>query len=470
MILTTPADYPAVRLEITPVREYPLGASLAHVIGYTGEISSEELSFDETHYYASGDSTGRQGIERSYETTLRGIKGRGETVIDASGNIVSSSSTPTEQPQSGHDLVLTIDSALQQKTTEALHKSINTNHGKAGVAIMLNVRDGSILTLVSLPGYDDNLFSGYTDPTELQKLYDESANNPLFNRAIAGQYQPGSTFKTITATAALEEGTITTSTRITDPGVLKVGGSTFPCWINKQYGGAHGTLTVRQAIGKSCDVFFYEVGAGYDAIPALGSERLQAYAYAFGLGQKSGIDLPGEAAGSVQSEKDFTAAGEDWYWGNTAHMAIGQGYTTVTPIQMAAAIAAIANGGTLYQPHILKEIKTSAYEPGQVVAPVITKAAVASAQTLQVVREGMREAVYGAGGTAPQLRSLPVTVAGKTGTAQHDKRLQDHAWFVSFAPYENPEIALVVLVEEGGEGSVAAVPVVQEVLQYYFTR
>jgi len=467
-ILSDADEYPGLKIEITPVRRYVFGAPFAHVLGYIGEISDSELETKLGEYYIPGDLIGRDGVEKSYELYVRGVKGEGEVEIDATGQQINLRVDPTKNPQKGHSLTLTIDASLQQITYEALREGIEQNDGIAGVAIVMDVQTGEVLSLVSYPSYDNNLFSGYLSSDALAALYAPEAGNPLFNRAIAGLYPPGSTFKPFVAAAALEEGIITRSTTVHDPGLLEVGGSRFPCWVYGQYGGSHGSLSVTGALTKSCDVFFYEIGAGYERQAGLGSEKIKWYAQKFGLGVNTAIDIDGEKVGQVPAESDFAAQGEEWYWGNTAHMAIGQGYSLITPLQLVSGTAAIANGGTLYRPHFVKEIQATDYAGGQVVEPVAQAADLVDPAYLAVVREGMRGAVAAEGGTAYLLRDLPVEVAGKTGTAQHDKRKQDHAWFISFAPYSQPRIATVVLVEQGGEGSKAAVPVTKKILQWYF--
>ena len=468
-MLSNPALYPGVTVEILPRRSYVEGEKFGHLVGYMTEIYDYELADDTADMYIAGDHIGREGIEHSYEPYLRGVKGIGEIEVDATGEQIAVRSDPNQLPQTGQNLTLTLDKALQEQVFDSLQKGIAKVNGIGGVAIVLDVTNGEVLSMVSLPGFDSNIFSEHNSAA-FTALYAEDAHNPLFNRAISGLYPPGSTFKPFMAAAALEEGIITPKTKLNDPGYLDVGGSRFPCWVYGQYGGSHGSIDVRGAITKSCDVFFYQIGAGYQGQPGLGSDTMKRYSQIFGMGQLTGIDIPGEIEGIITSETDFESSGRDWYWGNTAHMTIGQGYVAITPLELVTAVAAIANGGKLLTPHLVKEVQGSTYATVTITETQVKASGIVSEASLQVVREGMLGTVFNDGGTAPSLRDLPVKVAGKTGTAQHNKSLPDHAWFVSFAPYDDPKIATVVLVEQGGEGSAAAVPVTKEILSWYFTN
>jgi penicillin-binding protein 2 len=280
---------------------------------------------------------------------------------------------------------------------------------------------------------------------------------------VSGEYPPGSTLKPAIAIGALTEGTISSETSINCSGSININTWSFKDW--KSHGSG---IDVRKAIAESCDVFFYNVGGGYGNIEGLGVERMKKYLDLFGFGKPTGIDLPGEAKGLVASEQwKIDTLGERWFLGDSYHTSIGQGFTTTTPIQLAAYISAIANGGTLYSPRIVDKIKKSSGAEEILVAPIISKKFI-SAEALRVVREGMRETVTN--GTARSLNVLPIAVAGKTGTAQFGGEKKTHGWFVSFAPYDNPEIVMVVLMEGGGEGSSTALPITQKALEWYFNR
>lgn len=467
-ILTDDTRPESLFIEIASRRNYLQGPLLSHALGYMSEIYEEELATDTAAYYLPGDRVGREGIERKYEAILRGKKGVGEVEVDAAGREIIVRSDPKNRSESGHNLVLAVDLEFQQAVTNALASAIDEQDAKSGVAMVMNVKTGEMLSLVSLPSYDNNWFSNSLSQAEFDLLYNEEAGQPLFNRAIAGLFPPASTFKVFVAAGALEEGTITRRTTLSTPGFLTVGGSKFVDWIYGKTGGSFGSLNLVGALARSSDVFFYQVGAGYDSQVGLGSDKIQYYAGEFGMGKVTGIDLPGERAGRVTSASDFELEGKPWYWGDTAHMAIGQGYTTVTPLELLVATAAISNGGEVMWPHLVRAVEATTYAEGYEVEPRVVSHSVVGDTYLEIVREGMRQVVTGPSGTATVLNDLPVAVAGKTGTAQHDSRKEPHAWFVSFAPYENPEIATVVLLEEGGEGSAVAAPVTKEILKWYF--
>jgi penicillin-binding protein 2 len=319
-------------------------------------------------------------------------------------------------------------------------------------------------------------------------------NRPFVNHAISGQFPPGSTFKIIVASGALEEGIITSSTRYYCGGILWLPNRFYPedpslaqpfyCWIHHDYHGRHGSLSVVSALGQSCDIFFYQVGGGYrDQIEGLGEELLGYYAELLGLGTTTGIDLPGEAPGLVPTVKwKRVNYSESWVTGDTYNISIGQGFVLATPLQMLNSAAAIANGGTLYRPQIVREVLDSEGNTLQAFAPDVIRQLPVSSENINLVRQGMRAAVAGAGATAWAINVPGVAVAGKTGTAEffidrnkdgipdrdRDGNLPTHAWFLTFAPYQNPEIALVVFVYGGGEGSATAVPIANDILNFYF--
>jgi len=468
--ILTDKQFEALKVETHAHRHYLAGDRLSHILGYLTEVYEEEITSDASRYYRPGDKIGRDGIERSYEDVLRGIKGTGEVEVDAQGRSIQVRIDPSNEPRPGHNLTLTIDLGLQEKVTEVLANGVEQYGAESGVAVVLDVNSGEILSMASVPTYDNNLFSRQLSTEDFARLYAPDQGNPMFNRAIAGTYPPASTFKVFVAAAALQEGTLQPNTRLNNPGFLSVGGSLFRDWIYLMNGGSFGVLDTVGAIARSSDVFFYQVGAGYEGQPALGSNRIKHYAELFGMGQLTGIDLPGEIRGMIPSETTYAAEGKRWYWGNTAHMAIGQGFTLVTPLQLAVSTAAVANGGTVYRPHLVKEVAETEYAEGFVIAPEVINTGFVDARHIELVQRGMRTVVTGPGGTATILNNLPVTAAGKTGTAQHDLRKRNHAWFVAYAPYENPEIAVVVLFAEGGEGSQTAAPATRDIMDWYFTN
>ncbi len=445
------------QLEKTAVRQYENGAVFSSVIGYTGKINRDELQKHSD--YLMTDYIGKTGLEASYERYLRGIDGKQKMEVDSAGNLKKN--LGTENPINGSDLRLGLDAELQKKIQEILEKKLLETNTKTAAAVAVNPKNGEVLALVSIPSYDNNLFAKGISTEDYRALITDPAK-PMFNRAISGEYPPGSTFKPLVAASALEEKTITPETSLNCPGEISIGNYRFPDWKT------HGNENVRSAIAESCDVFFYAVGGGWGNIPALGIDRIKNYAEKFGLGKTLGIDISGEAPGLVPNrEWKQQKLGERWYTGDDYHSAIGQGFVTATPLQLANYTAAIANGGTVYQPHIVSYIKKMTVTEEKIEPQVISKNFI-SPSNIQVVREGMRQTIIS--GTAQLLKSLPVEAAGKTGTAQFGSENKTHGWFVSFAPYDNPEIAMAVLVEGGGEGHSTAVPVTNEVLKWYFSR
>ena len=442
-------------LDKTAVRQYEKGNIFSLVVGYTGKISPEELKSHPD--YLLTDYIGKMGLEKSYEKYLRGIDGKQRMEVDSVGNIKKN--LGTENPIKGSDLRLSLDADLQEKIQERLENMLSQTGTKTAAAVAINPKNGEVLAMVSLPSFDNNLFAQGISPEDYKKLLSDE-DRPMFNRAISGEYPPGSTLKPLVAAAALQEKVISPETTVDCKGGLRIGSYNFPDWK------AHGLTDVRKAIAESCDVFFYSVGGGWENIPALGIDRLKKYANLFGLGKVLGIDIPGEASGLIpdQSWKQ-EKMGERWYQGDDFHSAIGQGFDTATPLQLANYTAAIANGGTVYRPHLVSSIKKNDGTEEKINPEILSRNFI-SPSNLFVVREGMRQTVVS--GTARWLSSLPVEVAGKTGTAQFGKENKTHGWFVSFAPYEDPEIAMAVLVEGGGEGHSTAVPVTKEIYEWYF--
>lgn len=450
-------ELPGLELLKAARREYQDGFVFSHLLGYEGKIRTDELALHPE--YLLTDSIGKQGVEKEYEAILRGLHGREEVEVNALGEVKRS--LGIRPPMQGNDVLLNIDAELQKKVYTTLSSWLEAHGLRQAAAVALDPRDGAVRALVSIPSYDNNLFARGIQTKEYQELANDPGK-PLFNRAIAGAYPPGSTFKPVIASAALAEGLITPETNIESRGGLQVGKFFFGDWK------AHGFTDLRRAIAVSSDVYFYALGGGHGAIAGLGIERMKKYANLFGYGKQSGIDLPGEVPGTIPDAAwKKERFGERWYIGDDYHAAIGQGFVTATPLQIVNSIATIANGGTLYTPQVAHAIQ---YTDGRLVPIVPKKIAenVVSGSILKVVREGMRETVTE--GTAQSLRDLPIAVAGKTGTAQFGNEEKTHGWFVSFAPYENPSLAMIILVEGQGEEGYNAVPITKEILSWYFSR
>ncbi|MEK9159005.1 MAG: penicillin-binding protein 2, partial [Patescibacteria group bacterium] len=426
--------------------------SLSHLLGYIGKVSRDDLELNPD--YLSTDFIGKTGLEKYYEKVLRGKYGLREIEVDALGkekNTVKESS-----PQSGRSLVLSLDLNYQEKLEEILSRNLKAQGKKRGSAIVMDPRNGEILALVTLPTFNNNLFAQGISNNDYQKLLIDP-DAPLFDRAWSGTYPTGSVIKPVIAAAALNEGVITRWTTFSSVGGLRVDKWFFPDWK----AGGHGLTDVTKALAESVNTFFFIVGGGYEKTTGLGLEKLISYFKKAGLGNSLGVDLPNEAAGFIPSRewKEDTKK-ERWYIGDTYNLSIGQGDLLATPLQVANYTAAIANGGTLYRPHLVQAIIDPVSGQKQKIVPQIIEKQLVPGNFLDIIKEGMRASVtYG---SARSLADLPVQVAAKTGTAQWSKKLSTHAWFTSFAPYRDPQIVVTVLVEEGGEGSVAAAPVARE--------
>lgn len=474
-------ELPGVGVAQDVLRSYSKGQEFAHVLGYLGAISKEELKDTNFTDYLSGDFLGREGLEKIYEVDLRGNAGRRLIEVDAMGKL--NSVIAEEETSPGNNLYLSLDAAFQEKAAELLAAGMEKYAATAGVFIAEEVESGQVLSFVVSPSFDNNLFSGGIANNSLDNLLSDP-QKPLFNRAIAGTYPPGSTVKPFVAAAALQEKVITPFTQIDDyPQVIKIGGWEFPDWTVSWGRAAHGIMVVREAIAESCDIFFYKIGGGYNGeckvqnskckVEGLGIEKIKTYFNLFGLGQKTGIDLPGEVRGLVPDpiwKKEVK--GEDWFLGNTYHISIGQGEMLATPIQILQGINAIANGGKLLKPRLIERIETadgklvSKFEPEVIREDFINK------DYINVTAEGMRVTV--SEGIVYPLRGAKVPVAAKTGTAEFGTKntkgeFQTHAWVTGFAPYEDPKISFVLLLESGGASSNAA-EVAREILDWYFGR
>lgn len=446
-----------VRLNIDSWRLYPISESLSHLLGYIGKISPEEYDKFRQDYLLD-DNIGKAGLEKQYEKYLRGVHGQKKIEVDALGRekkIVSQT-----QFVAGDSLMLSIDADLQERAYSVMKEKLP--RGK-GVVIVSNPQDGSILALVDYPSYDNNLFTGGINLEEYDKLLNDD-RNPLFARSIFGEYPSGSTIKPVMSAAALEEGVVTRNTTVNSNGGIHVGQWSFPDWK----AGGHGVTNVTKAIAQSVNTYFYYVGGGFGGFQGLGLDRIVKYLGLFGLGEKTGIDLPGERDGFVPTAEWKTEkTGEPWYIGDTYHLSIGQGDLLVTPLQVNNYTSAIANGGKLFSPRLALGV---VHPDGgkEDFSPKVIREVPVSAENLKIVREGMRETITS--GSARSMDSLPVQAAGKTGTAQWHKEKANHAWFTGFAPYDNPSFAITVLVEEGGEGSSVAVPIAKEIMNWYFSQ
>ncbi len=453
---------PGVVLTNKTRREYnSYGLTLSHVLGYTGKINQKELekSGDEYRFI---DYIGKSGIEHFWESELRGVSGKKQIEVDAIGKekrIISSTDA-----QDGHNLVLTIDVVVQRKIEDIIIEHLSAINKSKAVVVVMNPINGEIISMVSFPAYNNNFFARGITQEEYSGLINRE-DNPLFNRAIKGEYPSGSTFKMVVASAALEEGLITERTAYNSTGGIGISSWYFPDWL----AGGHGLTNVKQAIANSVNTFFYYIGGGYNDIKGLGVERIVEYGKLFGFGAQTGIDLSGENSGLLPTpewKKEYK--NERWYIGDTYHLAIGQGDLLATPLQVANFTSVFANGGKLYRPHVVKQILTS--EDRIIGEPIITpvREDFISKYNLGVVRDGMKQTVtYG---SATMLQGVSVEVAGKTGTAQWSSKGEPHAWFTGFAPFNQPEIVITVLVEEGGEGSRVATPIARDFLKWYFSE
>lgn len=488
---------PGVGIQVIPRRHYVYGALTSQVLGFLGPIPPERVEeMENKGYNTSLDRIGYAGVEAQYEDQLRGTPGRRVVEKDVLGEILNILSETSPSP--GDNLYLTLDLALQSVAESALLQGLDDSGSRRGVVVALDPRNGDLLAMVSLPTYDNNMFSERLDEDEYGALL-KDPHRPFQNHAIADVIPPGSTFKIVPATAALQEGIINRYTTINDPGFIILPNKFVPddpalaqkfyCWYNLQYGGGHGSLNIVDALAQSCDVFFYEIGGGFEEnnLEGLGVERLAAYSRMFGLGAVTGIDIPGEAAGLVPTPLwKRQRYQETWTTGNTYNMSIGQGDMLATPLQMANAMAVVANGGMLYKPQLVHHIADADHNIIRDWSPVLSDTLEIDATVWQIVREGLDLAVSESGtGSRALLDELAINIAGKTGTAEYcddiafeagrcdvpeGQTLPTHAWFMAYAPVEAPEIVVLAWVYDGGEGSVAAAPIVKDVMEFYFRR
>lgn len=470
-------NLPGVIIETRLIREYLEGALTAHVLGFTGFIPPEAEGLYRARGYdtieINQDRVGMTGLERVYQEELRGARGRKSIEADATGREVRVLSA--EPPVPGHNLILNLDLDLQRKAWELCALYREKLESPACVVVALDPRDGRVRALISQPSFNNRLFQGVVDPEAYQDLLTDPLT-PMLNRAITGEYPVGSIIKPIHAVGGLEEGVVGPNTIIVDRGIMFVSNIYNPSISAAFYGwreGGLGPMNIVSALQWSSDIYFYQLAGGYQNLAGLGLERLTAWEERFGLGAPTGIDLPAEASGLVPDEAwKLEVVGEPWYLGDTYNQGIGQGFLLSTPVQMANAVAAAANGGTLYRPQLVNEIWDWQGNVVQRFQPEVVRHIPISPETARLVREGMHKAVTS--GTAQAWRIEGFEFAGKTGTAEfagprnREGNLPTHAWFTAFAPFESPELAMVVLVEDGGEGSGAAAPLAAELIRFHF--
>jgi len=456
------ADYPAIRVIDGSHRFYGLTntiTSLAHLLGYMGRITADDLKKPAiAENYQPTDSIGRTGLEYSYEKELAGEPDVKKVEVDAMGNEVGVVGETGATP--GENLRLTLDTGLTAAAESSLKAMMAKTHLSRGAVIVEDVKTGGILTLISLPAFSDNDFSQGISTAEYQQLANDP-DHPLFDRAISGMYPPGSTAKLMIASGALAEGVITPDTTVDSVGGIRLGQWFFPDWK----AGGHGITNVTKAIAWSVNTFFYTIGGGYQSFVGLGIDRLDKYFSLFGIGKPLGIDLPNEAAGFVPTPAWKKATqGVVWYIGDTYHVSIGQGDLLTTPLQMVSWTATVANGGTLWQPHLAQAFVDDKGNVIKTIAPAAIRTHVVDDKYLATVREGMRETVTN--GSAQSLNNIGIDVTGKTGTAQVTGK-DNHAWFTGYGPYEDPQIAVMVLIEQGKEGSTVSVPVARDIFEWW---
>lgn len=455
-----------------PLRDYQDSQIFAHLLGYTGQVTEKELEEDKG-FYSSQDTVGKSGLEKFYEKSLRGVNGKVEIEVDAVGRYKDG--LGKFDSVQGNSLVLNIDKDLQAEA----YKYFSTAKTKSkGAVVAMNPKNGQVLTLLSLPSFDNNLFSNGIDSKEFADLIQDT-DLPLFNRAISGVYPPGSTVKPMVAAAALEEDVVKENTTIVDNGNLTIANQYNSDIIYNFYGwkrGGLGPVNVKSAIAKSSDIYFYVVTGGhysYPNIKPLGIERLSNWYAKFGVGRKLGLDIEGEKAGVNASPKWKSEYFKDdpvlsrWYQGDTYHVGIGQGDMLVTPLHVAFWTAVVANNGVGYKPYLVQKVLDPEGRIVKQFEPEKSVEQVASPENMKIVQAGMRETVTD--GSATNLADLKVPCAGKTGTSQFDGAdlTKTHAWFTAYCPYNDPQIVITVLAEAGGEGHAAAAPIARNMIEWW---
>ena len=469
LIERIPLYFPGVDIKKFPLRSYPGVSEAAHLLGHVGQIDEEELKEPRYDGYKAGDEIGKDGVEYQFDKYLKGIDGGSEVEVDAAGRPKNVIKEITAQP--GNNVYLTIDSKVQKATEDALNWGIDLAHQKhypanGGAAVVMNPQTGEILAMASVPTYDPKVWVGGMSDAAYQQLTQDGANDPLLNRAVSGQYPPGSTFKVVTAIAGLQEGIISQLTTFTCTGVWDVLSQPFKCW------GVHGESDIRRAIIMSCDTFFYNVGYNFYKANSLG---MQNWARTLGLGKATGVDLPGEADGRIPDPEWKARVGQTeidkmWMPGNSVNFSIGQGDILVTPLQMATLYSAIANGGRLVKPHV--GLRAEDQVTGKLIADLQPDGGMqlpVSSDNLRAIQEGL------AGATAPGTTvgdtfvGFKTPVSGKTGTAQVAGKA-DYAWYAAYAPSNNPQYVIIIMIEQGGGGGSVAAPTARHLLDALFPQ
>ncbi|OGE32915.1 hypothetical protein A3C59_01785 [Candidatus Daviesbacteria bacterium RIFCSPHIGHO2_02_FULL_36_13] len=444
-------DPRAINLEVDNVRTYPMGEQFAHVLGYVGEISEDQLKTDFKKYNL-GDRVGKSGIEAQYESLLRGIDGGEIIEVDSSGRKLRT--LRENVPIAGQNIYLTIDADLQNIIYQQFAKTLPKVGSCCGAALAVDPKSGQVLALLSYPSFDPNYFTSKQDDSAILEIF-QNPSSPILNRAISGAYPPGSTYKIVSSLAALSSGKINANTAFQDNGIIHLGSFSFSNWYFTQYGRTEGSVNLLKGLQRSNDIYFYEIAR------IIGEKELIDWSRKLKLGSKMEIDLPGEEMGLVPDDgwkrENF---GEGWYPGDTLHMAIGQGFLLTTPLQVLGFTSFVANNGVLYKPQlILSDFK-----------PKILISNITSQERIDLIKDGL-ELVTKNGGTAWPFFTFPISTAGKTGTAEFgDSRNRTHAWYTGYGPSTDPKIAMTVLIEGGGEGSSVASPIVKEAFRYYLSE
>ncbi len=451
-------DLPGVVIEVQSVRKYINNELGAHLFGYVGEISEDELSAKKAAGYKSGDLVGKAGLEAVWDKDIRGVDGGTQEEVDVSGRPVKM--LGKKEAIQGNSLVLTIDAKVQKAAEKAMDQQLNylqkrlgNPNAKAAAAVAMDPRTGEILAMVSRPAFDPNLFNGGISAKNWRTI-SQNPFNPMQNRVIEGEYPPGSTFKIVTSTAALELGKVTPEEKILDSGSYR--GKVNA--LNEVLG----WIDFRTALAKSDNVYFYQMGE------RVGIDNLEKYARMFGLGAPTGINLPGETDGLVANRRyKEKVYHEDWYLSETLDAAIGQGFQLVTPLQAAVVMSEVANGGHRFRPYLVSKIVAPDGKTVRAFGPEELGQVQISARNLGLIRDGLHDVAL-KGGTADYVfTDFPLTLAGKTGTAENPHG-DDHGWFVAYAPYDNPTFAVAVVVEQGGFGADAAAPIARKMMEAYF--
>ena len=456
-------NLPGIIVKVASQRHYIYGKFASHLLGYLGEINEKQLRSGQYAGNKAGDLIGKSGVERKWQKYLNGIRGGEQVEVEAAGRIIRVIAQKQATP--GENVCLTIDKELQAVAEK-------TMIGKRGAIVAMDPDNGQILAMVSSPSFDPNLFVEGIDETTWREMV-LSKTFPMQNRALAGQYSPGSVFKIIVALAGLEEGVIHPGDVAVCNGVYRLGRSSFRCWKR----GGHGKVNLYRALAESCDVYFYKLGE------QLGIDRISEYAGKFGLGEATGFDIGQEKGGLIPTRAwKLKKHGESWQGGETLSTAIGQSYVLVTPIQMVVAVSAVFNGGNIYEPQITRWVGKNEAEKKYEFIPKLKGNLGFRQENLEIVKNALTGVVNDLHGTGKKARLKNVTVAGKTGTVQvvtHKRqrelqkldkdneipyRFRDHAWFVAVAPAERPRIAVAVLVEHGGHGGSTAAPIAREII------